>query len=65
MNHLRLKQGFTVPAYLAATGLNMDTLEPALSNGLKEGLLIYDNNHYYCSEQGWNFMDNLLEKFIP
>ncbi|MEI6544470.1 MAG: radical SAM family heme chaperone HemW [Methylococcales bacterium] len=65
MNHLRLKQGFTVPAYQAATGLNMDSLEPALSNGLKEGLLIYDNNHYYCSEQGWNFMDNILEKFIP
>ena len=65
MNHLRLKQGFTVPAYQAATGLTMDSLEPALSNGLKEGLLIYDNNHYYCSEQGWNFMDNLLEKFIP
>ncbi len=65
MNHLRLKQGFTVPTYQAATGLNMDSLEPALSNGLKEGLLIYDNNHYYCSKQGWNFMDNILEKFIP
>ena len=65
MNHLRIKQGFTAAAYQAATGLSIDTLEPALSNGLKEGLLIYENNHYYCSDQGWNFMDNVLEKFIP
>ena len=65
MNHLRLKQGFTVDTYQARTGLDIDTLEPALSNCLKEGLLIYRNNHYYCSEQGWNFMDNILEKFIP
>jgi len=27
-------------------------------------LIIYQDNHYYCSEQGWNFMDNVLEKFI-
>ena len=65
MNHLRLKQGFTIDTYQARTGLGIDTLEPALSNCLKEGLLIYRNNHYYCSEQGWNFMDNILEKFIP
>ncbi len=65
MNHLRLKQGFTIDTYQARTGLGLDTLEPALSNCLKEGLLIYRNNHYYCSEQGWNFMDNILEKFIP
>ena len=65
MNHLRLKQGFNVDTYQARTGLEIDTLEPALSNCLKEGLLIYRNNHYYCSEQGWNFMDNILEKFIP
>ncbi len=65
MNHLRLKQGFTVDTYQTRTGLTIDTLEPALSNCLKEGLLIYRNNHYYCSEKGWNFMDNILEKFIP
>ncbi len=64
MNHLRIKQGFTVDTYQSATGLNIDTLEPALSRCLKEGLLIYHNNHYCCTEQGWNFLDNILEKFI-
>ena len=65
MNHLRLKQGFTLDTYQASTGLTIATLEPALSTSLKQGLLIYQDNHYYCSEQGWNFMDNILEKFMP
>jgi len=64
MNHLRLKQGFTLEAYQAATGLAAATLEPALSACVKQNLLIRQNNHYYCSEQGWNFLDNILEKFI-
>lgn len=65
MNHLRLKQGFTMDTYQSTTGLDAATLEPALSTCLKQELLIYRDNHYYCSEQGWNFMDNVLEKFMP
>ena len=64
MNHLRLKQGFTLEAYQCATGLGLTTLEPALSDCVKQNLLIRQYNHYYCSEQGWNFLDNILEKFI-
>jgi oxygen-independent coproporphyrinogen-3 oxidase len=64
MNHLRLKQGFSIDTYLARTGLTISALEPGLSACIKEGLLIKQDNHYYCSEQGWNFMDNVLEKFM-
>ncbi|EGW23507.1 radical SAM family heme chaperone HemW [Methylobacter tundripaludum] len=64
MNHLRLKRGFMLEDYQAATGLAATTLEPALSDCVKQNLLIRQNNHYYCSEQGWNFLDNILEKFI-
>ena len=64
MNHLRLKQGFSIDTYQARTGLTISTLEPGLSACIKEGLLIKQDNHYYCSEQGWNFMDNVLEKFM-
>jgi oxygen-independent coproporphyrinogen-3 oxidase len=64
MNHLRLKRGFTLDAYQAATGLALTTLDPALSACVKQNLLIRQHNHYYCSEQGWNFLDNILEKFI-
>ena len=64
MNHLRLKTGFTAETYQATTGLSMATLEPALSACQQQGLLIHQDDRYYCSEHGWNFMDNILEKFM-
>ena len=64
MNQLRLKQGFTEAQYHTYTGLVLSSLEPALSICLKQNLLIKQDYHYYCSEQGWNFLDNILEKFI-
>lgn len=64
MNHLRLKQGFSVNNYQTRTGLSLNTLEPALSEAIAEGLLIKQDHHYYCSETGWNFLDIVLEKFI-
>ena len=65
MNQLRLKQGFTAENYFSSTGLSITTLEPALSASLQQGLLSYEQGRYLCSEQGWNFMDNILEKFMP
>lgn len=65
MNHLRLKQGFTLASFQAATGLNIKILEPALSLCLKDELIVNNNQRYFCSEKGWNFMDNVLEKFMP
>lgn len=65
MNRLRLRQGFNLAAYQSATGLNIETLEPALTECVQENLLIKQNDHYYCSAKGWNFLDNILEKFMP
>ncbi len=65
MNQLRLKQGFTLAHYQAVTDLNAITLEPALSDCIKAGLLIEHENVYRCTDQGWNFLDNVLQKFIP
>ncbi|MGZ8191335.1 MAG: radical SAM family heme chaperone HemW [Methylococcaceae bacterium] len=64
MNHLRLKTGFTLETFSSTTGLTVDTLEPALSECLKKGLIINQDNHYHCSEKGWNFLDSILEKFM-
>ncbi|MFZ2726345.1 MAG: radical SAM family heme chaperone HemW [Methylococcaceae bacterium] len=64
MNQLRLKQGFSLENYRARTGLSVASLEPALSACLEQNLLDCQNNRYYCSPKGWNFLDNILEKFI-
>jgi len=64
MNNLRMKQGFTTENYQESTRLTMDSLEPVLSDCLNLGLIIQHNQHYRCSEKGWNFLDSILEKFI-
>lgn len=64
MNQLRLRQGFSLSDYETRTGLSANTLEPALSQAVTEGLLIKQGQNYYCSEIGWNFLDRILEKFI-
>ncbi len=65
MNQLRIKAGFSLDKYQAMTGLDSATLEPALTQSVKQGLLIQQDQHFYCSEKGWNFLDSLLEHFIP
>lgn len=65
MNQLRLRAGFSLTAYQLATGLEIDSLQPALSDCLTQGLLIQENDQFYCSDKGWNFLDHILEKFMP
>lgn len=64
MNQLRLKAGFSVDRFQTSTGLEKDMLEPALSQCINEGLIIQQGGQYLCSEQGWNFLDDILEKFM-
>ncbi|WP_221896139.1 radical SAM family heme chaperone HemW [Bathymodiolus japonicus methanotrophic gill symbiont] len=65
MNHLRLKQGFSLATYMQRTGLPAQSLQPALTNCLQQELLLEHQQHYYqCSEKGWHFLDNILENFL-
>ena len=64
MNHLRLKAGFSLIDYQNFTGLTTASLEPALSHCIDSGLLLNDGQRFFCSTQGWDFLDEILEKFI-
>ncbi|MCK5354040.1 MAG: radical SAM family heme chaperone HemW [Methyloprofundus sp.] len=64
MNHLRLKKGFSLATYTQRTGLPPQSLEPALTHCLQQGLLIEHQQHYLCSEKGWLFLDSILENFL-
>jgi oxygen-independent coproporphyrinogen-3 oxidase len=46
------------------TGLDGTTLQPALSECEKQGLVKLDNGYYVCTEQGWNFLDGIVGEFI-
>ena len=65
MNHLRLRNGFSLADYSIATGLPASSLEPALSTCIEHGLLVEQQQRLFCTEKGWDFLDAVLEKFIP
>ena len=65
MNHLRLKQGFNLDDFERLTGLSAAALQPALNVCLTQGLLVKQGAQVCCSEQGWDFLDLILEKFMP
>jgi oxygen-independent coproporphyrinogen-3 oxidase len=65
MNQLRLRSGFTLSHYQGMTGLAVSTLQPALSDCQKQGLIDLENGCYKCTEKGWDFLDSVLEKFSP
>lgn len=64
MNQLRLRAGFSLKQYELRTNLGIGSLQPALSVCLKEGLLQQQNDQFFCTDKGWNFLDHILEKFI-
>ncbi len=64
MNQLRLRSGFTLGHYQSATGLDASTLQPALYDCEKQGLVKLENGHYACTDKGWDFLDSVLGNFI-
>lgn len=65
MNALRLKEGFNLSDFESLTGLPAESLQPALRQCIGQGLLLQEPQGVRCSEQGWDFLDEILEKFIP
>lgn len=65
MNQLRLKAGFNIEHYQLVTGLSLNSLQPALSECIDRGLLMQQKNQYLCTDKGWDFLDHILETFMP
>ncbi len=65
MNALRLNQGFTESLFNHRTGLTTSILEPNLTACTDQGLLQRQSNRIRCSEQGRNFLNEILQRFMP
>jgi oxygen-independent coproporphyrinogen-3 oxidase len=65
MNALRLKSGFTLEQFSNKTGLDASVIQPTLVNLIDKELLQLNHSNYTCTEQGWNFLNNTLEYFLP
>ncbi len=64
MNHLRLRQGFDLNRYQARTGLPESMLEPGLAACIANGLLEREGSGIRCTSRGWNFLDDVLQRFL-
>lgn len=65
MNGLRLREGFEIEHFKARTGLAIDRLEPTLTTLIHEQLIERTTTHIRCSDHGFNFLDSILQHFLP
>lgn len=64
MNHLRLREGFAEAVFGERTGSSLDALEPELSGCIAAELLERRGGAVRCTDAGWNFLDNVLQRFL-
>jgi putative oxygen-independent coproporphyrinogen III oxidase len=65
MNGLRLRQGLETHHFEARTGHSMTLLEPIVTDLVSQGLLERSATHLRCTAKGFNFLDTVLEHFLP
>ena len=65
LNALRLKQGFSKQQFEAHTGLKICTIAEKLETQTRMGLLVREANNIRCSDQGYRFLDDLLQSWLP
>ena len=65
MNALRLNQGFKESLFAQRTGLDISVLEPKLTTCVEQGLLEQNSTRIRCSKHGRNFLNDILQRFIP
>jgi len=65
MNALRLKSGFTMEQYQRLTHQDSSTIQKILDSLLAKNLLHMESSAYRCTEQGWNFLNDTIEHFLP
>lgn len=64
MNALRLKNGVPQDFWQQRTGQAWQSIEPILQKLQSQGLIELADNRVTCSEQGFLFLNRVLEKFL-
>ena len=65
LNALRLKYGFTKQLFELHTGLSMEIIADSLQTNIREGLLVVDQDRIHCSDHGYEFLDDVLQSWLP
>jgi oxygen-independent coproporphyrinogen-3 oxidase len=65
LNALRLIQGFPLALFEARTGLPLSAIESALARAQARGFVARDAQRLRPTAQGWLFLNEALELFLP
>jgi len=65
MNALRLKDGFAIPVFEQHTGVSINHWQPAIEQAIDKGLLEQSEMNLRATEHGFNFVNDLLDLFMP
>ena len=65
LNAFRLKSGFALSDFSARTGLPLSAIEPALAQAQQRGLIEQVDQRVKPSERGFDFLNDLVELFLP
>jgi len=65
LNQLRLRQGFDLGGFEASCGLQRSRILPILQQATSDGLLVLDGGKVRHTDEGWRFLNDLLERFLP
>jgi putative oxygen-independent coproporphyrinogen III oxidase len=65
LNALRLKEGFEIARFFERTGLPLSTIEAALAEAERRGLIARDLRHLQPTALGFDFLNDLQQLFLP
>lgn len=65
LNAMRLTEGVALPLFAERTGLSLNSIEPALQEAERRGLLYCDHQIMRPTELGQRFLNDLQQLFLP
>ncbi len=68
LNALRLKHGFKQSLFSQRTGIHFEHIEPTIQQHIDSGLLMLNqaqDNRIYPTAKGYQFLDTLLNDYLP
>jgi oxygen-independent coproporphyrinogen-3 oxidase len=65
LNTLRLREGFPTSLFVERTGLPLSSVEPALAQAERRGLIVRDAWRVRPSARGFDFLSDLQQLFLP
>ncbi|MFK7859476.1 MAG: radical SAM family heme chaperone HemW [Granulosicoccus sp.] len=65
MNALRLREGFAIPMFELHTGVSLDRWQTDIEQAMERGLLEQAGLQLRATEQGFNWLNDTLQLFLP